>query len=256
VASAAKLGVVGRYVLVPLDEVRVVSRVVHPVRWFQSPLRELGLHAPIGTLQVAHRAFTRRVATSRFGHLVATEAPAHARQLITRRQLEVLYFAVALCAANVAFGVGPVGKAKVGRWDALPLDAARLLTAEPNVAEPALPKQAALGLYLLEIFVVGSVATVAALAGREQRVRALGAGLGPHVTLGTLHAQAHEVSAMIEANGQALLWKNDGAGATVTRKGARRSVLQRYLCPTRQGRKPVHQGRARCSRAGGWLGAR
>ena len=107
VAVGAELRVVGRDGLVALDEVRRVLGVVQPARRLEGAAGEHRLDRGAAVAaEVAGVAGALGLALrSRVGHLVAVEAAAHARELVARRELELVDRAVALGAADVPVGV-------------------------------------------------------------------------------------------------------------------------------------------------------
>ena len=112
VAVGAKTAVRARDQLVALDPIGPVLRMMQPARWLEPAARELGLH-DARAVEMTRRARSASFAARRVGHLVAPEAAAHTRHVITGREIHVLYGTVALRAANVAFRVRAVIEVQV-----------------------------------------------------------------------------------------------------------------------------------------------
>ncbi len=112
VAVGAKPAVRARDQLVAFNPIGPVLRMMQPARWLEPAARELGLH-DARAVEMTRRARSARFAAGGVGHLVATEAAAHARHVIAGREIHVLYGAVALRAANVAFRVRAVIEVQV-----------------------------------------------------------------------------------------------------------------------------------------------
>jgi hypothetical protein len=71
VATAAKLGSIARNELVPVDEIRIVSRVVEPLGRLQFALCEARPHATAGILEMTAGALPGSFATRRLRHAMA-----------------------------------------------------------------------------------------------------------------------------------------------------------------------------------------
>ena len=102
-------------------------------------------------------------------HVVADEAAGHARELIARRELELVDLAVALGALDVPREVLLVGEAQVRRGEHHRRDLAVLAGVVPTWQNAHCPFASSPALTFFEIRVIDVVAVVAGLRGLGQQ---------------------------------------------------------------------------------------
>jgi len=113
----AEPALVGCHALVSLDPIGSVLRVVQPGRRQELPAGKLRLQHAALLAQVTRGARARGFTLTRRGVLVTLETSPHARQLVGRRELEVLDATMTALAAHTASNVQRVVEAQVGFGD-------------------------------------------------------------------------------------------------------------------------------------------
>ena len=249
VAVRAELRVVRGDVLVALDEVGRVLRVVHPARRVEHAARERGLQETALTraaFDVAGIAAALGVAArDGVGMLMASEAAAHPRQLIARRELELVDVAVALLAVDVPRRVLLVVEHHVRVRDVELRDAVAVTGLVADVTEGALAGVVVARLDVVQVRVVGAVAAVAERRLRREHVVHGLARQRSGVAALALELLRDDVELVVEADGQLLRGVHRGRGAGVLLECARRKPPERDARVARERREP---GRERSPR--------
>ena len=185
-----------------------VAGVVEPARGLEHAAREHRLDATALLLVALHVAgLARRLrvtARGRVGVLMTAEAALHARELIARRELQLLDVAVALLTGDVPRRVLLVVEHHVRPRDLELRDRVAVAVFVAEVAEVALAAGLVTGLNLREIGVVGAVAGVADGRLRRELVVDGFARRRAGVARRAFHALIFDVELVVEADRQLL----------------------------------------------------
>jgi hypothetical protein len=185
------------------------------------------------------------------GHLVATKATAHARELVTRGELELIDRAMALRATDVSIRVGLVAELKVCAWELQLGHRVSVTLLVTEVAKCALSRFVVARLDVRDVGVVRRVARVAYGAGGHQHVGCCRASVGCRMACLARRADrfAH-VPRVVESQRDSLCGKNGAVRSRVRIERARGQEFQRHLLVRRQRGKSVDNVGRFCKRWG------
>jgi len=235
-AARAQPAVVPCHTGMPLDEVRIVLRVVEPSRGSQHAPGQMRLHPAANARQVTDRALRSRLAPRLRRQIVAPQAPAHSRHVRVRRKPRLLHRAVALPAADVATRVRPMIRVQRCFGHRHPLHHLRLRRVPPLVARSARPERRGSSRHRPELRMLRAMAAIAHHGRGHQTVRGHGARRGRRMTVQArqLHARVLRV---VKTQGDGLRREDDRTGMRRLR-GSRRKRRDRQRAGNR--------GRSRC----------